>query len=112
MRWLAIDLGDARIGLAVSDPSGMIASPAGFVARRRGKKIPVATLIAKQVELGQMIGTLETLARNCHGDERPECPIIEGLAHADGCETANRKLPRFGIGSVPGGGTPSGRSKH
>lgn len=49
---LAIDLGDKRIGLAVSDPSGMIASPAGFIVRRRGKKIPVAPLIAKAGELG------------------------------------------------------------
>lgn len=52
MRVLAIDLGDKRIGLAVSDPSGMIASPAGFITRRAGKKIPVAPLIAKASELG------------------------------------------------------------
>jgi putative holliday junction resolvase len=51
MRWLAIDLGDARIGLAVSDALGMTASPAGFIVRRRGKKIPVATLLEKQVAL-------------------------------------------------------------
>ena len=51
VRLLAIDLGEKRIGLAVSDPTGMIASPAGFVARRRGKKIPVAPLIAKADEL-------------------------------------------------------------
>lgn len=51
-RVLAIDLGDKRIGFAVSDPSGMIASPAGFLARRRGKKIPVAPIIAKADELG------------------------------------------------------------
>jgi hypothetical protein len=24
--------------------------------------------------------TLEDLARRCHGDGRPECPIIDGLA--------------------------------
>jgi putative Holliday junction resolvase len=30
----------------------MIASPAGFIVRRRGKKIPVAPLIAKAGELG------------------------------------------------------------
>jgi putative Holliday junction resolvase len=51
MRLLAIDLGEKRIGLAISDPSGMIASPAGFILRRRGKKIPVAPLIAKADEL-------------------------------------------------------------
>ncbi|ANY19620.1 HTH-type transcriptional regulator HmrR [Tsuneonella dongtanensis] len=74
----------------------------------------VERLKAKQLELGQMIGTLEALARNCHGDERPECPIIEGLAHKDAAEgkAGNRKLPRFGIGSGPGGGAQSGSSKH
>jgi hypothetical protein len=24
--------------------------------------------------------TLEDLARQCHGDGRPECPILEGLS--------------------------------
>ena len=52
MRVMAIDLGEKRIGLAVSDPSGIIASPAGFITRRTGKKIPVAPLIAKSDELG------------------------------------------------------------
>ena len=27
-----------------------------------------------------MIATLENLAKRCHGDDRPDCPIIEGLA--------------------------------
>ena len=51
MRLLAIDLGERRIGLAISDPSGIIASPAGFILRRRGKKIPVAPLITRAEEL-------------------------------------------------------------
>lgn len=34
----------------------------------------------KKAEIEAMIGTLETLANTCHGDERPDCPIIEGLA--------------------------------
>ena len=39
-RLLAIDHGERRIGLAVSDPLGMIASPAGFVERRAGIVMP------------------------------------------------------------------------
>ena len=31
-------------------------------------------------ELRRIRETLETLVRRCHGDERPECPIIEELA--------------------------------
>ena len=33
MRVLGLDVGDARIGLALSDPTGMLASPFGFVER-------------------------------------------------------------------------------
>ena len=31
-------------------------------------------------EMQAMQRTLENLARKCHGDGRPECPILEGLA--------------------------------
>lgn len=34
----------------------------------------------KVEELQSMIKTLKHLARNCHGDQRPDCPIIDGLA--------------------------------
>ena len=40
----------------------------------------VAELKHKIVELQQMVGTLEHLAHHCHGDDRPECPIIDELA--------------------------------
>ncbi len=33
MRILALDVGDRRIGLAISDPTGMLASPLGHVER-------------------------------------------------------------------------------
>ncbi len=38
MRVLGIDLGSRRIGLALSDPEGRIASPAGMIERRGGKR--------------------------------------------------------------------------
>lgn len=50
-RVLAVDWGDRRIGLAVSDPSRTIASPAGFINRRAGKRPPVAELIRRATEL-------------------------------------------------------------
>jgi putative Holliday junction resolvase len=46
-RYLAIDYGEKRVGLAISDPIGMIASPAGFIARRAGKRPPVAELVRR-----------------------------------------------------------------
>lgn len=33
----------------------------------------------KIAELEAMVKTLKHLARNCHGDHRPDCPIIAGL---------------------------------
>lgn len=50
-RILAVDWGDRRIGLAISDPLGMIASPAGFLTRRARKRPPIAKLIDRANEL-------------------------------------------------------------
>jgi len=32
------------------------------------------------LEMQAMVATLEHLTRNCHGDSRPDCPILEDLA--------------------------------
>ena len=47
----------------------------------------VAALEAKQREIEEMANTLKHLAANCHGDGRPDCPIIENLA--EGCSHAS-----------------------
>jgi putative Holliday junction resolvase len=44
-RTLAIDWGDRRIGLAVSDELGLLATPVGVVVRRSGKRPPIAELL-------------------------------------------------------------------
>lgn len=41
-------------------------------------------------ELQEMADTLETLAAACHGDGRPDCPILADLA----AEAAPRRRPR------------------
>ncbi len=43
-RILGVDYGERRIGLALSDPTAMIASPLPTLARRKGKRPPVAPL--------------------------------------------------------------------
>jgi putative Holliday junction resolvase len=58
-RFLAVDYGRKRIGLAISDPLGMIASPAGFIERREGKRPPITKIVARATELeaqGYLIG--------------------------------------------------------
>ena len=44
MRALGVDFGTRRIGLAVSDPTGTIASPLETVTRRAGKRPPLKRL--------------------------------------------------------------------
>ncbi|HVE06970.1 MAG TPA: Cu(I)-responsive transcriptional regulator [Paraburkholderia sp.] len=43
----------------------------------------VAELDRRIAELTEMRDTLAHLAEHCHGDDRPDCPIIEQLASAD-----------------------------
>lgn len=35
----------------------------------------------KELEIQAMRRSLEQLAHNCHGDGRPDCPILQDLAH-------------------------------
>jgi MerR family copper efflux transcriptional regulator len=41
----------------------------------------VADLERRMNEMAEMKRTLEHLAHCCHGDERPDCPILDELAH-------------------------------
>ena len=56
-RVLAIDYGERRIGFAISDPTRTIASPAGFLLRRAGKRPPIAEMIrrADAQEAGEFV---------------------------------------------------------
>jgi Cu(I)-responsive transcriptional regulator len=49
------------------------------VKRIAGKH--VEDLKLKIAELQSMVQTLEHLTEHCHGDHRPECPILEDLAN-------------------------------
>lgn len=49
----------------------------------------VADLDRRMAALAQMKGTLQRLAGCCHGDERPECPILDELADEVPAEQAH-----------------------
>ncbi len=51
MRALGVDVGERRIGLAVSDPSGLIASPLEVLLRSPGDDA-VGEIVARAEELG------------------------------------------------------------
>jgi Cu(I)-responsive transcriptional regulator len=50
---------------------------------KRLAKAHAAELGERIAEMQAMQRTLETLARKCHGDGRPDCPILDDLAKAD-----------------------------
>ena len=44
----------------------------------------IADLDRKVAELDGMRATLNHLVEKCHGDDRPDCPILDDFARADG----------------------------
>ena len=47
------------------------------------KRIALGHVVGLQqniTEMQEMVNTLTHLAKHCHGDDRPECPILESLA--------------------------------
>jgi putative holliday junction resolvase len=67
-RFLAVDYGRKRIGLAISDPLGIIASPAGFITRREGKRPPITKILARATEL-EAVGFVLGLPLDGEGNE-------------------------------------------
>lgn len=84
-RFLAIDYGRKRVGLAISDPLGMIASPAGFIERREGKRPPITKILARATELGA-VGFVVGLPLDGDGNETDWTAEVRAL----GAELAKR----------------------
>jgi putative Holliday junction resolvase len=79
-RLLGIDYGERRVGLAISDPTGTIASPAGVIVRRAGKRPPVAEII-RRAEALEARGFVMGLPLDGNGDETPrstEARVVAG----------------------------------
>jgi putative Holliday junction resolvase len=58
-RLLAVDWGDVRIGLALSDPSQVLATPLETLVRRAGKRFPMPRfleLVAEHAPVGVVVG--------------------------------------------------------
>ena len=74
-RSLGFSVQDCRQLLALyPDPDRASAEVKALTGRR------IAEIDRKMQELAGMRATLVALADNCHGDERPECPILDDLA--------------------------------
>jgi putative Holliday junction resolvase len=78
-RLLAIDYGERRIGLAISDPTGTIASPAGVIVRRAGKRPPIAEIL-RRAEALEARGFVMGLPLDGDGEETPRSTEARAIA--------------------------------
>jgi len=86
-RLLAVDWGDVRIGLALSDETQVLASPLETLVRRRGKRFPMPRfleLIARHAPVGLVVG----LPLTPEGEEGASAVAARELAGALGRRTA------------------------
>ena len=80
----------AAVGVCTGCAMFTLADAASMSGRRASATVKrlamehVAELERKISEMQVMKATLEQLATNCHGDQRPDCPILDGLADAGG----------------------------
>ena len=81
MRALGVDLGSKRIGIAVSDRSGIIASPLTVVARSGNRKLDhqrIAALVAEEEAVVVVVG----LPLNMNGSAGPAATAAIAEARA------------------------------
>lgn len=76
-RSLGFSIDDCRTLLSLYEDRGRASAEVKQVA-----SVHLERIEKKIRELEAMRGTLQTLVERCHGDERPDCPILEGLASA------------------------------
>jgi putative Holliday junction resolvase len=69
-RILALDWGEVRLGLALSDESQTLASPLETLVRRKGKRFPMPRLL-DLIELHRPVGILVGLPLTGEGEEGP-----------------------------------------
>ena len=82
---LGIDPGDARIGVARSDPSGFLATPVETVKRGRGDLARIQAILAEEEAVEIVVG----LPRSLSGREGPAA----GKARVFAVELARRVAP-------------------
>ncbi len=81
-RLFAIDWGDRRIGVAASDELRILASPAGVITRRAGKRPPIAALLQRMDEIGDVDAVVMGMPLDGDGNETARCAEVRVVAAA------------------------------
>lgn len=82
---VGVDVGDARIGIAQSDPNGMLATPVETVARGPGDLDRIQAIVAERAAIEVVVG----LPRSLSGGEGPAAVKVRGFAR----EIAHAVMP-------------------
>lgn len=86
MRFVGIDYGQRRIGLALSDATGLLARPWKTIAREGNPAQVAATLVAEIAALqageDRIAGIVLGLPRRLNGDEHEQSRIVRQLAES------------------------------
>ena len=83
-RSLGFSIEECRALLALYEDEGRASSEVKQVAEEHLEQID-----RKVAELQAMRTTLAKLIHRCHGDDRPDCPILDDLAGEDGATLAH-----------------------
>jgi putative holliday junction resolvase len=78
-RIIAIDWGEVRLGLALSDEGQLLASPLATLVRRPGKRFPMPPFLA-HLEQHHPVGLLVGLPLTPEGDEGPSARAAREVA--------------------------------
>ncbi|GGU31963.1 Holliday junction resolvase RuvX [Nocardioides albus] len=77
---LGLDPGDARIGVARSDPTGFLATPLETVKRGRGDLARLQAIAAEIAEESTMLEVIVGLPRSLKGGENPATAKVRNFA--------------------------------
>ena len=78
MRIMAIDYGDARTGVSISDPTGLLAGYTEVIHSRKGEQ--VCARLAELVEQYQVEELVMGFPRNMDGTEGPRAELYRAFA--------------------------------
>jgi putative Holliday junction resolvase len=85
-RLLAVDWGEVRVGLALSEESQVLASPLETLVRRKGKRFPMPRFL-ELVETHHPVGVLVGLPLTGEGEEAESAAAAREMAETIGKRT-------------------------